>query len=93
MRRARISVAVAVALGSLLTFAPSALAVTDNGGEGWWGQTTDGQITNVMFAVIIFIPVLITVLTIAQIRLDKRKHAREDAVHAREVNSDWRGGW
>ena len=40
-----------------------------------------------------FFPVVIVVFTLIQSRLDKRKHAREDAVKAREGSADWRGGW
>lgn len=93
MRRVRIILALMTSVGSLMVFAPAAFAYTDNGGEGWWGQTTDSQITAVMFGIIIFFPVLITVLTVVQSRLDKRKHERDDAMTARETNADWRGGW
>jgi hypothetical protein len=37
--------------------------------------------------------VCIVVFSLIQWRLDKRKHAREDAVKAREGSADWRGGW
>ncbi|HEY1568634.1 MAG TPA: hypothetical protein VGF68_16520 [Solirubrobacteraceae bacterium] len=92
MRRARFMVALALFLGVLLTFAPAAFAHA-NGGQGWFGETDDLQVTDVMFAVIVFFPALIAVFSIIQWRLDKRKHAREDAVRARESSADWRGGW
>ena len=76
----------------LLTFAPAAFA-RDDGGEGWFGETTDKNITNVMFAVIAFFPIVIVVLSLIQWRLEKRKHARHDAAKRREANADWRGGW
>ena len=91
-RRARIMIALTMFVGTLLTFAPAALAHAD-GGQGWWGETSDQQITNVMFGVIAFFPTVIVVFSIIQWRLDKRKHAREDAVKARESSADWRGGW
>jgi fatty acid desaturase len=91
-RRARIMIALTLFVGTLLTFAPAALA-HDNGGQGWFGETNDQQITNVMFAVIAFFPTVIVVFSLIQWRLDKRKHAREDAVKAREASADWRGGW
>ncbi len=75
-----------------LTLAPAALA-RDDGGQGWFGETTDQNITNVMFATIAFFPTVIVILTVIQWRLDKRKHARMDAAKARERNADWRGGW
>lgn len=79
-------------VGTLLAFAPSALA-RDDGGVGWWGESTDPQITSTMFITIAFFPVLILVLSLIQWRLDKRRHAREDAIKAREASADWRGGW
>jgi hypothetical protein len=42
---------------------------------------------------IAFFPTVIVVFSLIQWRLDKRRHAREDAVKAREANADWRGGW
>jgi hypothetical protein len=85
-------IALTLFVGTLLTFAPAALA-HDNGGQGWFGETNDQQITNVMFGVIAFFPAVIVVFSLIQWRLDKRKHAREDAVKAREASADWRGGW
>jgi heme/copper-type cytochrome/quinol oxidase subunit 2 len=85
-------IALTVLIGALLTLAPAALA-HDNGGQGWYGETTDLQITNVMFIVIAFFPTVIVVFSLIQWRLDRRRHAREDAVKAREASADWRGGW
>jgi fatty acid desaturase len=85
-------IALTVFLGSLLTFAPAALAHA-NGGQGWFGETNDLQVTDVMFGVIAFFPTVIVVFSLIQWRLDKRRHAREDAVKAREASADWRGGW
>lgn len=81
-----------VVLGALLTSAPAAFAHA-NGGQGWFGETSDLQITDVMFAVIVLFPVLIALFSILQWRLDRRKHARDDAIKAREASADWRGGW
>jgi len=92
MRRARIMLALTVVAVTLLQTAPSALARAD-GGQGFYGETTDKSITNVMFITIAFFPVLILVLSVIQSRLDKRKHARIDAAKARSANADWRGGW
>jgi hypothetical protein len=92
MRRTRIMIALTVFVGTFLTFAPEALARA-SAGEGWFGETTDPDITSAMFIVIAFFPTLILVLTLIQWRLDKRKHARMDAAKAREANADWRGGW
>jgi uncharacterized membrane protein len=92
MRRARFMISLTVFVGVLLTFAPAAFAHA-NAGQGWFGETNDMQITNVMFGAIVFFPVLIATFSFIQWRLDKRKHAREDAVKAREASADWRGGW
>jgi hypothetical protein len=91
MRRARITIAL-TSVVTMLTLAPAAWA-RDDGGQGWWGETSDKDITSVMFLTIAFFPILILVLTLIQSRLDKRKHARQDAAKAREANVDWRGGW
>jgi fatty acid desaturase len=92
MRRARFTISLALFIGVLLTFAPAALAHA-NGGQGWFGETSDKEVTNVMFGVIVFFPTVIALFSIIQWRLDKRKHAREDALRARESSADWRGGW
>jgi preprotein translocase subunit SecG len=94
MRRARLIAAFTAFSVLLLTFAPSAFAgVRDHGGQGWYGETTDPVITNMMFIVIAFFPVLIITLSIVQWRLEKRKHARLDSERARATNADWQGGW
>jgi preprotein translocase subunit SecG len=96
MRRTRIMTTLLVLSVTLLTFAPAALAQgagENGGGQGWYGETSDKVVTNAMFIVIAFFPVLITVLSIVQWRLDKRKHAKMDAAKRRAANADWRGGW
>ena len=92
MRRARIATALCVFAVTLLVLAPEALAKA-NGGEGWYGETTDKTITYAMYIVILFFPLVITVLSLVQWRLDKRKHARMAAARRRAVSADWRGGW
>lgn len=92
MRRARIITAFVVLVGTMLTFAPTALARAYNG-EGWYGETTDKVVTNAMFLVIIFFPTVIVLFSLIQWRLDKRKHAKWDAAKRRAANADWRGGW
>jgi hypothetical protein len=92
MCRTRFMIALTLFVGTLLTFAPSAFARAD-GGEGWYGESTDKDITDVMFITIAFFPVVILTLTLIQSRLDKRKHARMDAAKARSASVDWRGGW
>ncbi|HEX8975168.1 MAG TPA: hypothetical protein VF781_01545 [Solirubrobacteraceae bacterium] len=92
MRRSRFVISLTLFVGTLLTFAPAALARAD-GGQGWFGESSDKQITNVMFLTIAFFPVLILTFSLIQWRLDKRKHARMDAAKARSASADWRGGW
>jgi len=94
MRQARIRLTIAFAtiVVGLLTIAPVAFA-RDDGGQGWYGETNDSTITQTMFIVIALFPTLILIFSLIQWRLDKRKHAREDAVKARAANADWRGGW
>jgi len=91
MRPSRILIALTTCVGTLLLSAAPALAA--NGGEGWFGETTDKSVTMVMFATIAFFPVLIIIFSIIQSFLNKRQHAREDAERARAASPDWRGGW
>jgi peptidoglycan biosynthesis protein MviN/MurJ (putative lipid II flippase) len=91
MRPSRILIALTTFVGTLLLSAAPALAA--NGGEGWFGETTDKSVTMVMFATIAFFPLVIIVFSIIQSWLNKRQHAREDAERARASSPDWRGGW
>ncbi|MDQ6805939.1 MAG: hypothetical protein M3065_13450 [Actinomycetota bacterium] len=91
MRRARIIAALASVALVLLTTAPVALA--KSGGEGTYGETTDVNITNAMFGAIIFFVAVISIFSILQWQLDKRKHRRMDAKKRSAANADARGGW
>jgi hypothetical protein len=71
--------------------APAALA--HDGGEGWWGETSDKVVTNAGFIIIAAFPLLILVLSLLQYSLDKRKDNRKRAAKARVARSDQRGGW
>jgi hypothetical protein len=95
MRRARIIATLLTLTVTVLTSAPAALASpnNENGGQGWYGETTDKAITNTMFLVIIFFPLLILLLTFIQWRLEKRKHAQLLSRKRRAASADWRGGW
>ncbi len=75
----------------LLVLAPAALAQLS--GEGTYGETNDKVVTNAGFILIIFFPVLITVLSLVQWRLDKRKDQRKKAAKALGGDDRWRGGW
>jgi preprotein translocase subunit SecG len=73
--------------------APAALASDHDGGEGLWGETNDKVVTNAGFILIVFFPVLALVLTLIQMRLDRRKDRRLAAAKARKEREDLRGGW
>ena len=61
------------ALVALLVLSPAALAAD---GVGTYGRTDDKVITYFMFGVIAFFAILVTVLSLIQIRLDNRKERR-----------------
>jgi hypothetical protein len=72
--RLRVGVSgLALGLTALLLAAPAALAAD---GEGLYGKTDDKVITFVCFGVIAFFAVLVTVLSLIQMRLDARKERR-----------------
>jgi len=74
--------------------APMALASGEHdGGEGTWGLTNDVIITNAGFLIIAGFPVLITLLSLLQWKLEKRKDRRLAAARARTARADLRGGW
>ena len=84
---------------SLTTFfvfclAPLALADSANDhGEGWFGETSDLDITIAGFILIAGFPLLILINSLILWRLDKRKDARKRATKARAARADARGGW
>lgn len=78
---------------TVLASAPAAFAKVAHSGQGWWGESTDPQVTTVMFLVIGFFPLVVIVFSLIQWRLDKRHHAREDAERARAASPEWHGGW
>jgi fatty acid desaturase len=92
MRRVRTITALIAFSLAFVALAPAAWA-HGGGGQGWFGETTDKDITAAMFGVIVFFPTIILVFSLIQWRLDRRKHARMDAVKARAASADWRGGW
>jgi hypothetical protein len=93
MRRARIIAALLTASVAFLTLASPALAAASHAGEGWFGETSDVNVTNAMFLTIIFFPTIIIIFSLIQWRFDKRRHARLEAAKRRAANADWRGGW
>jgi hypothetical protein len=84
----------ALTLFALALGAPVALAAEGHdGGEGWYGETSDKIVTNAGFILIAFFPLLIFVLSMLQWSLDRRKAARKAAEKARRARADMRGGW
>ena len=60
----------ALALLALLVAAPAAMAAD---GVGWYGRTDDKVVTYFGFGIIAFFSILVTVLSLIQIRLEGRK--------------------
>jgi hypothetical protein len=69
-RLSRLVALTAAALAWLLLLAPAALAAD---GVGLWGRTDDKVITFFAFGVMAFFAILVTVLSLIQIRLETRK--------------------
>ena len=70
VRPIRLVALTAAALICLLALAPAAMAAD---GVGLWGRTDDKVITFFAFAVMAFFAILVTVLSLIQIRLESRK--------------------
>ena len=82
------------ALTYFVLMAPAAMAEEGHdGGEGFYGETTDKIVTNAGFLLIAFFPLFVFTLSMIQMRLDKRKDARKKAEKARKARADLRGGW
>ena len=69
-RPIRLVALTAAALICLLALAPAAMAAD---GVGLWGRTDDKVITFFAFAVMAFFAILVTLLSLIQIRLESRK--------------------
>ena len=67
--------AIGTALTLLLALTPTAIAAD---GVGLYGRTDDKVITFFAFGVIAFFAILVTVLSLIQIRLDSRKERRTE---------------
>jgi hypothetical protein len=92
MRKRLLATLVPYALLLALSLAPAAMA-TDNDGRGFYGATNDKVVTNFGFALIIFFPLFIFLMSMLQKRLDKRKEARKAAHSSQLGDARWRGGW
>jgi putative copper export protein len=64
-----------IVLVGLLVIAPAAMAAD---GVGLYGRTTDKVVTFFAFGLIAFFAILVTVLSLIQIRLDNRKQRRTE---------------
>jgi peptidoglycan biosynthesis protein MviN/MurJ (putative lipid II flippase) len=60
----------------VLSLALAAPAMAGKGGEGLYGKTDDKVITNFGFGLMIFFVLLVTLLTIAQSLLERRKRSK-----------------
>jgi hypothetical protein len=71
----RLAIPVFFAICGLLALAPSAMAAD---GVGVYGRTDDKVVTFFAFGLIAFFAILVTVLSLVQIRLDNRKERRKE---------------
>ena len=77
MVRHRLALGVFAALCVVLALAPASMAAD---GVGTYGRTDDKVITFFAFGVIAFFAILVTVLSLLQIRADNRKQRRKDDI-------------
>jgi hypothetical protein len=90
----RLGTLLLVNLTTLLVFAQIALADSQNDhGEGWFGETSDLDITIAGFILIAGFPTFILLASLLMWRLEKRKDGRKAADKARAKRADSRGGW
>ena len=88
-----------VVFGTILsTFAvTAATAMAANpkldGAQGTLGENNDLQVTLIGFSVLVGLTAFVTVMSLLQWRLDKRKYARMAAAKGRLATADKRLGW
>ena len=74
--------------------APVALAAPGHdGGQGTYGEADDKVVTAAGFIIIVGVPILVTLLSLAYNKLEGRRLRRLDAAKARSARADLRGGW
>jgi hypothetical protein len=91
MRNRLLAILLPLALLALLVLAPTASAFND--GRGFYGATSDKDIVDTGFILVIFFPTFVFLMSMLQRYLDKRKEARKAAQKALMSNAQWRGGW
>jgi hypothetical protein len=91
MRKRLLLELIPYALLVALVIAPAAQATND--GRGFYGATNDKVVTNFGFALIIFFPLFIFLMSMLQRKLEKRKEARKAARSSQLGDARWRGGW
>lgn len=91
----RMLVLLGTILSTLAVTATTAMAANPklDGGTGTLGENNDLQVTLFGFAVLVGITAFITVMSLLQWRLDKRKYARLAAAKGRAATADKRLGW
>ena len=80
----RIRTAVAALAATVLSLALSAPAMAA-AGEGWAGETNDKVVTFFCLGVLLFFVLVVSVGTLIQSTLDKRKYARQAAAKRQRV--------
>jgi hypothetical protein len=73
MRLRAVAVSISVLAGSLVLAAP---AMAGEGGEGLYGKTNDKVVTNFGYGVMIFFTLLVTILSVGQYLLERRKRSK-----------------
>jgi hypothetical protein len=89
--KARVLTTLLLSATTVLVFAQVALA--NDHGEGWYGETDDLIVTKAGFVMIAGFPLFILIASLIYHLLEKRKDARKAAAKARMARADSRGGW
>jgi hypothetical protein len=91
MRTRRLATLFVLAL--LASLLLPAVAGAYNDGRGLYGDLLEEAVTTTGFALIVFFPLFVFLMSMLQKHLEKRKEARKAAHKAYLANGQWRGGW